>query len=85
VKTLIARAAVLSLLVILWVCPAPEGLKPEAWRLFAIFASTIAAVVVNALPILTASVLAVAIAVLTGTLTGPRRTPASPTGRSSSS
>jgi len=68
VKTYVARAAVLVLLVVLWVCPAPEGLKPEAWRLFAIFASTIAAVVVNALPILTASVLAVAIAVLTGTL-----------------
>ena len=52
----------------LWLVPAPEGLTPQAWRLFAIFASTIAAVVVSALPILTASVLAVAIAVLTNTL-----------------
>ena len=67
-KTLIARGAILVLLVGLWLVPAPEGLTPQAWRLFAIFASTIAAVVVNALPILTASVLAVAIAVLTSTL-----------------
>ena len=67
-KTLIARGAILVLLVGLWLVPAPEGLTPQAWRLFAIFASTIAAVVVSALPILTASVLAVAIAVLTNTL-----------------
>ena len=67
-RTLIARGAVLVLLAGLWLVPAPEGLTPQAWRLFAIFASTIAAVVVSALPILTASVLAVAIAVLTNTL-----------------
>ena len=67
-KTLIARGAILVLLVGLWLVPAPEGLTPQAWRLFAIFASTIAAVVVSALPILTASMLAVAIAVLTNTL-----------------
>jgi len=67
-RTLIARGAILVLLAGLWLVPAPEGLTPQAWRLFAIFASTIAAVVVSALPILTASVLAVAIAVLTNTL-----------------
>jgi len=67
-RTLIARGAILVLLAGLWLVPAPEGLTPQAWRLFAIFASTIAAVVVSALPILTASVLAVAIAVLTSTL-----------------
>ena len=39
-----------------------------AWHLFALFASTIAAVVTGALPILTASVLALAAAVLTRTL-----------------
>ena len=40
----------------------------QAWRLFVIFAASIFAVVVDALPILTASVLAVAAAVLTGLL-----------------
>ncbi len=50
-----------------WVAP-PQGLTLEAWRLFAIFAATILSVVIGALPILTASVLAVAAAVLTGLL-----------------
>lgn len=52
----------------MWFAPVPAGLTPEAWRLFALFAGAIAAVVVDALPILTASVLALAAAVLTGTL-----------------
>ena len=46
----------------------PEGLTAPAWHLFAIFAATVVAVVIDAVPILTASVLAVALAVLTGTL-----------------
>jgi len=49
----------------LWWAPPPTGLSLQAWRLFAIFATTIFSVIVNALPILTASVLAVATAVLT--------------------
>jgi DASS family divalent anion:Na+ symporter len=52
----------------LWWWPPPEGLTLEAWRLFAIFAVAIFSVIVNALPILTASVLALASAVLTGLL-----------------
>ena len=52
----------------LWLAPAPAGLSPEAWRLFALFAGAIVAVMIDALPILTASVLALAAAVLTGTL-----------------
>ena len=46
----------------------PDGLTLQAWRLFAIFAVAIFSVVVNALPILTASVLAIAATVLTGLL-----------------
>jgi DASS family divalent anion:Na+ symporter len=67
-RTLLARLGVLTLLLVLWLSPAPEGLVPAAWHLFALFVSAIAAVVVGALPILTASVLALAAAVLTGTL-----------------
>jgi DASS family divalent anion:Na+ symporter len=52
----------------MWFAPVPSGLTPEAWRLFALFVGAIAAVVADALPILTASVLALAAAVLTGTL-----------------
>jgi DASS family divalent anion:Na+ symporter len=64
----IARVAIVAMVLALWLMPVPAGLAPDAWRLFALFAGAIAAVVVNALPILTASVLALAIAVLTGTL-----------------
>jgi DASS family divalent anion:Na+ symporter len=67
-RTLVARAAVLLLALGLWFAPAPEGVVQAAWRLFALFVAAIAAVVAGALPILTASVLALAAAVLTGTL-----------------
>jgi len=64
----LARAATLVLALGIWFLPPPEGLTVPAWRLFAIFASAIFSVVVSAFPILTASVLAVAAAVLTGIL-----------------
>jgi len=64
--TLIARIATVSLLAVLWLMPPPEGVTLQAWRLFAIFAASIVAVVTNALPILTASVIAIGMAVLTG-------------------
>lgn len=48
--------------------PAPEGLSSQAWQLFAVFMAAIFAVIVGAFPVLTASVLALAAAVLTGTL-----------------
>jgi divalent anion:Na+ symporter, DASS family len=62
------RAATVLVAVGLWFVPPPDGLTVDAWRLFAIFGTTIASVVVNAFPILTASVLAVAASVLTGLL-----------------
>jgi DASS family divalent anion:Na+ symporter len=55
--------------VALWLTPVPVGLTPPAWHLFAIFATAILAVVLGVLPILTSSVFAVGLAVLTGTLT----------------
>jgi DASS family divalent anion:Na+ symporter len=62
------RAIVLTGVMALWFTPVPAGLTPHAWQLFALFAGAIAAAVVNALPILTASVLARSAAVLSGTL-----------------
>jgi DASS family divalent anion:Na+ symporter len=67
-RTTVARVATLALLLGLWFSPVPQGLGAPAWRLFAIFAAAIVSVVAGALPILTASVLAVAAAVLTGTV-----------------
>jgi divalent anion:Na+ symporter, DASS family len=67
-RALVARGAVLALAVGLWFSPVPEGLVPGAWHLFALFVAAIVSVVIGALPILTSSVLALAAAVLTGTL-----------------
>jgi DASS family divalent anion:Na+ symporter len=65
---LLSRGAVIALGLGLWFSPVPEGLVPAAWHLFALFVAAIASVVIGAFPILTASVLALAAAVLTGTL-----------------
>ena len=67
-RTHVARIAVVAAAVALWFLPVPDGLTPPAWRLFVVVAAAILSVVVNAFPILTASVLAVAAAVLTGLL-----------------
>jgi DASS family divalent anion:Na+ symporter len=65
---LIAKAATFALALGLWLVPPPAGVAPEAWHLFALFAAAIASVVIGAFPILTASVLALAAAVLSGTV-----------------
>jgi DASS family divalent anion:Na+ symporter len=67
-KTRLARAIVLAVGAAIWFWPVPEGLTPQAWHLFAIFAATIGSVIAGAFPILTASVLAVGVAVLTRVL-----------------
>ncbi len=64
----IARVVTLAVALLIWFIPRPEGLSAQAWHLFAIFAATILSVVIGALPILTASLFAVAAAVLSGTL-----------------
>jgi DASS family divalent anion:Na+ symporter len=67
-SALVARAATIGVAAVLWFTPPPDGLTLQAWRLFAIFAAALIAVVIEAFPILTASVFAVAAAVLTGLL-----------------
>ena len=67
-RALVARAATVGVAAVLWFTPPPDGLALQAWRLFAIFAAALIAVVIDAFPILTASVLAVAASVLTGLL-----------------
>ncbi len=52
----------------LWFVPVPDGLTRESWHLFTIFSATIFAVIINALPLLTAALLAGALAVLTDTV-----------------
>ncbi|HWS98479.1 MAG TPA: SLC13 family permease [Candidatus Methylomirabilis sp.] len=52
----------------IWMAPVPAGLTAPAWRLFAVFLAAIVAVLDGAYPLLTSTTLAVAAAVLTGTI-----------------
>ncbi len=65
----IKRAVPFALTLGIWYVPVPAGLTGAAWHLFAIFAGAIVAVILDAFPLLTAATLAVAAAVLTGTIT----------------
>jgi DASS family divalent anion:Na+ symporter len=65
---LLRRAAPFALALGLWLTPVPEGLTAPAWRLFAIFASAIFAVILNAFPLLTSAMLAVGAAVISETV-----------------
>ena len=71
-RRLMARAATLALALLIWFSPVPAGLTAPAWHLFAIFVAAIFSVIVSALPILTASVIAVGASVLTGTVPAAR-------------
>jgi len=53
----------------IWFSPIPEGIKPEAWHLLAVFASTIAAFILQPVAIGTASIIGLTTVVLTGVLT----------------
>jgi divalent anion:Na+ symporter, DASS family len=52
----------------IWLTPVPGGLTLPAWRLFAVFASAIASVLLGSFPLLPSALLAVAAVVLTGTI-----------------
>jgi divalent anion:Na+ symporter, DASS family len=67
-RTVVAQTATMVLVAVLWWWPPPGDVTLQAWRLFAIFGAAIFSVVSGALPILTASVFAVAATVLTGLL-----------------
>jgi len=53
----------------IWLLPPPGQLSAQTWHLFALFTTAILAILIRALPILTASLLAMTAAVLTRTLT----------------
>jgi len=53
----------------IWLAPVPAGLTPQAWHLFAVFVAAISSVLIGAFPLLTAAMIAVAVVVLTGTIT----------------
>lgn len=53
---------------IIWLCPIPEGVKPAAWHLLAIFASTIAAFILQPLSIGAVAIIACTMLVFLGVL-----------------
>lgn len=55
-------------LALIWLAPAPEGLKPEAWHMFAIFAATIAGILSSPIPSGVVMFVALALTYFTGTL-----------------
>jgi DASS family divalent anion:Na+ symporter len=63
------KALIMIFGMILWFLPTPDGLSLEAWHLFSIFITIIIAVITQAAPIFTASIIGLAISVLTHTLT----------------
>ena len=68
-KKILSIALLIILFCGLWIMPTPNGLETKAWHLFVIFISTIFAVIIDVLPIFTASILALSISVLSNVLT----------------
>jgi len=67
-KLMAKRTLPFVLAVGIWFWPVPAGLTVQAWHLFAVFVSSIAAVLVGAFPLLTSTMLAIAAVVLTNTV-----------------
>lgn len=59
---------VIGLLAVLWVIPAPTGLNDNAWHLFAIFLTTIVAIIVKIYPIAVIAFIGMTVCAMTGVL-----------------
>jgi DASS family divalent anion:Na+ symporter len=68
-KEHILQLVVLLIGLLMWFMPVPKGLDVQAWHLFVIFIDAIFAVIIGAMPIFTASILALSVSVLSGVLT----------------
>ena len=55
--------------VLLWLVPTPDGVEPRAWQLLAVFVATMVGIVLRPMPMGALAFVAVAFAVLSGTLT----------------
>ena len=68
-KVVVSALIPLLIGVAIWFYPVPEGLKPEAWHMFAIFAATIAGILTQPLPSGAVMLIAITVAIFTKTLT----------------
>ena len=60
---------VIAIGVAIWLSPVPAGLKQQAWNLFAIFAATIAALILQPLPMGVTCFVSITFTALVGVLT----------------
>ncbi|MDD5212754.1 MAG: DASS family sodium-coupled anion symporter [Sulfuricurvum sp.] len=58
--------ALLIFAYVLWIMLPPLNINPNAWKLFVIFSATILSILLNLLPIIAASIIALAVSVLSG-------------------
>jgi divalent anion:Na+ symporter, DASS family len=65
-------AMVIILGAIIWFIPVPEGLKPQAWHLLAVFVATIVGIILQPLPMGAMALIGITVAALTNTLTVPQ-------------
>ena len=70
-KPLPTLIAVAATLIIWFLIPVPQGVKPEAWHLLALFVGTIAAIISKAMPIGAISIIAISLVAITG-VTSPK-------------
>ncbi|NDJ55884.1 DASS family sodium-coupled anion symporter [Enterobacteriaceae bacterium 4M9] len=67
-KTIVAFAVPLAVGAIIWFFPVPDGLTPQAWHMFAIFAATIAAILTQPLPSGAVMLISLCVVIFTKTL-----------------
>ncbi len=67
-KTVTAFLVPIVLGSVIWFLPVPEGLSPQAWHMFAIFAATIAAILTHPLPSGAVMLIALCVVIFTKTL-----------------
>lgn len=67
-NNLVRGLAVIAVGAIIWFLPVPEGLKPAAWKLLAIFVATILGFILQPLPIGSLAFISVTFAALSGVL-----------------
>lgn len=65
-KRVVSLSALTVFALLLWFMPPPLGIIPATWHLFTIFMTTIVVILLDLLPIIAASVIALAISVLSG-------------------
>lgn len=65
-KWLLCIISLILFTLFLWNIPPPLNIDLKAWKLFAIFSTTILSILLNLLPIIAASIIALAVSVLSG-------------------